>query len=142
MSKSTAAAALSSLSHKYRNKIREVGKLKAELKFVTARAASGIAESETVEALSIEIDRLRLRNDTVANDLMKTQKALKLSEFNYDQRLAAFARVQAHLKDVDGVQADLRSSLSNWKSLSAILFVVGLGIGVLSTLAYITQVPL
>lgn len=139
MAKSTAVAALASLSYKFQSKIREVGKLKSELKLVTERAATGIAEAETVKALQNELARLRLRNDTVSNELLESEKAAKLAEFNVQYTLGAYSKLQAHVQDVDGVLADLRDSVGNWKSLSAVLCVVGIAIGSLGTLAYIAQ---
>lgn len=125
MAKSTAYAALASLQHKFQAKIREVGQLKKQ-----------ISEGNNT---NVEIQRLRLRNENLVNDLTRTEKALNLSEFTASQAHTAYNRLQAHIRDTDGVLVELRGSVSNWKSLSGVLFVVGLSVGVLSALAYVAQ---
>lgn len=143
MAKSTAAAALASLSHKFQIKIREVGSLKAQIKRLVANEAEGIAKDESVRLLSNEISRLRLRNDNLANDLMKSESKLKLAEFELTQAAGAYGRLQSHTRDVDGVLKELRGEVSNWKSMSVVLAVLGVVVGGLASLAYITQtVPL
>lgn len=140
MSKSTAAQALASLSYKFQAKIREVGALKAQIKRMVANEAEGIAKDEAVRLLSNEISRLRLRNETLGVDLIKLDKALKLAEFEVAQGKAAYTRLNSHVRDTDGVLVELRGSVSNWKSLAVVLFTVGVAIGALSALAYVTQV--
>lgn len=125
MAKSTVHAALASLQFKFQAKIREVGKLKKQL-------------TEGNNA-NLEVQRLRLRNDNLSNDLLKTERQLKLAEFEVAQVQGAYSRLTSHIRDVDGVLADLRDSVGNWKSLSATLCVVGIAIGTLGTLAYIAQ---
>ena len=125
MAKSTAAQALASLQYKFQAKIREVGQLKKQL-------AEGNNEN-------VEIQRLRLRVDTLNAELAKADQDRNMSEFTLAQADAAYNRLQSHIRDVDGVLADLRDSVGNWKSLSATLCVVGIAIGTLGTLAYIAQ---
>lgn len=140
MSKSTAAQALASLSYKFQAKIREVGALKAQIKRITANAAEGIAKDEVVAKLTTEIQRLRLRNATLGVDCHTLDKALNLSEFELAQAAAAYGRLQSHTRDVDGVLKELRGDVSNWKSLAAVLFVVGVAVGTLGALGYVTKV--
>lgn len=139
MSKSTAAQALASLSYKFQAKIREVGSLKAQIKRMVAHEAEGIAKDEAVRLLSNEIARLRLRNDNLGNDLIKSDKALKLAEFEVSQATAAYRSLQSHTRDVDGVLKELRGDVASWKSFTGVALVLGVAVGVLSTLAYIAQ---
>lgn len=126
MAKSTVAQALASLQYKFQAKIREVGALKKLL-------------SEGNNA-NLEVQRLRLRNDNLSNELLKVERQLKVSEFNLAQADGAYSRLQSHIRDVDGVTKELKSEVSNWKSLAVVLFVVGVAVGTLGTLGYITQV--
>ena len=126
MSKSTAAQALASLQYKFQAKIREVGSLKKLL-------------SEGNNA-NLEVQRLRLRNDNLSNELLKTERQLKLAEFEVVQVQGAYSRLTSHVRDVDGVTKELKSEVSNWKSLAVVLFVVGAAVGALGALGYITQV--
>lgn len=126
MAKSTVAQALASLQYKFQAKIREVGALKKLL-------------SEGNNA-NLEVRRLRLRNDNLSNDLLKTERQLKLAEFEVAQVQGAYSRLTSHVRDVDGVVKELKSDISNWKSLAVVLFVVGVAVGTLGALGYITQV--
>lgn len=139
MAKSTAAAALASLSHKFRAKIREVGSLKAQLKAQADRFSEGVAEAQVVKALTLEVNRLRLRNDNLSNDLIKSDKALKLAEFEVTQAAAAYGRLQSHTRDVDGVLKELRGDVASWKSFTVVAVVLGAAVGALGMLSYIVQ---
>lgn len=140
MAKSTAAAALASLSHKYHAKIREVGSLKAFIKRATQNEAEGIAKDEAVRKLANEIKRLQLRNDNLSNELLQTEKSLRMHEFDAGQARAAYTRVQAHTRDVDVAVKALKGDVANWKSLAVVLFVVGVAVGTLGALGYVTKV--
>lgn len=125
MAKSTAAQALASLSFKFQAKIREVGQLKKQI-------------SEGNNA-NVEIRRLRLRLDTDAAAFDRLTNTLRLVELRAIQAEQAYKRLSNHTNEQEGHAIALRSDVSNWKSMAAVLFVVGAAVGVLSALAYVAQ---
>lgn len=125
MAKSTVAKALASLQFKFQAKIREVGALKKQI-------------SEGNNA-NVEIQRLRLRNDNLTAELEASDKALKFVEFELGQAKSAFKRIGNHAEDLGAQLGAARSEVKNWKSLAAVLFVVGVAVGGLGYMAYIAQ---
>lgn len=125
MAKSTVAQALASLQFKFQAKIREVGQLKKL-----------ISEGNNAD---VEVRRLRLQLDNLSHDLLTTERALNLAEFETGQAVSAFRRLTKHTNEQEGHAAALRSDVSNWKSMAAVLFFVGTAVGVLSALAYVAQ---
>lgn len=139
MAKSTAAAALASLQHKFQVKIREVGSLKACIKRLTSDLAEGVAQSEVVQKVQTELNRQRLRAETLATELLKSDKSLSLMEARALSAEKAYARLTGHVKDLDGRQRDLKADVSSWKSFVATGTVLGVAVGVLGTVAYFAQ---
>lgn len=125
MAKSTAAKALASMSHKFQAKIREVGQLKKQI-------------SEGNNA-NVEIQRLRLRTESDAVAFDRLTNTLRLTELRAIQAEQAYKRLGTFADEQEGHAIALRSDVSNWKPMAAVLFVVGAAVGVLSALAYVAQ---
>lgn len=128
MAQSTAHKALASLQHKFQTKIREVGALKKL-----------ISEGNNAD---IEVQRLRAINAELTDDLLASDKELKLSQFAAQYADGAYKRLQAHVKDIEGLLKDAKESASSLKGFTVIAFVLGASVGVLGALAYVQQVGL
>lgn len=125
MAKSTVHAALASLQFKFQAKIREVGKLKKQI-------------SEGNNA-NVEIQRLHLRNGNLVIELLKSDKALRLTEVRATSAEQAYTRLTGHVRDIEGRQKDLKAEVSSWKGFVVIGTILGVAVGALSALAYVAQ---
>lgn len=152
MAKSTVNAALASLQHRFQAKIREVGALRRKLYELTANSTTpdedanrALYEDERGQKQALAKDaqsRIRALNDV--NDVLiaKVKQATvdgDLARFELAQSEAAYRRLTKHLQDVDGVVSTLKSDVSNWRSFSAVMFVVGVAVGGLGYMAYLAQ---
>lgn len=125
MAKSTVHAALASLQFKFQAKIREVGQLKKQI-------------SEGNNA-NVEIQRLHLRNGNLVIELLKSDKALRLTEVRATSAEQAYTRLTGHVRDIEGRQKDLKAEVSSWKGFVVIGTILGVAVGALSALAYVAQ---
>jgi ribosome-interacting GTPase 1 len=125
--KSSAHAALASLKHKFQAKILEVGTLKRMVsEFQLASGFTEVRHQVQLERLNTRIEQLKSYSPAA---VIALQAELNDS-ISYVQKLKADrATLQGQLRDS-------KSSVENWKSLTAILCLIGVVIGSLSTLAY------
>lgn len=148
MAKSTVTAALASLQHKYRAKIKEVGSLRRILAELTTnsttpdedtnrklydterakkqqfagKAATALSEIRILQQKVVDAEELSLKFS------FKAQDAIRRGELLETQLENRYAEIR-----------NLKDAVSNWKSLSVILFITGAAIGGLSYMAYIAQ---
>lgn len=125
--KSTATAALASLKHKFNAKILEVGKLKNELKAERLGQQYG---------KSTEGGQLLARQSTQIAAQLRSIQSLELG---LAEMSAARDKHCIRANSAERRLSDAKSTAENYRSLACILFVVGLGIGGLSYMAYIAQ---
>lgn len=152
MAKSTVNAALASLQHKFQAKIREVGALRRKLAELTANSTTpdedanrALYEDERLQKQVLAKDaQVRIRGlnsdiDDLLDRLKTATSAGDLARFALAQSEAAYRRLSAHVQDVDGVVGTLKSDVSNWRSFSAVMFVIGVAVGGLGYMAYLAQ---
>lgn len=148
MSKSTAAQALASLQFKFQNKIREVGTLRAQVRALTANSTT--PDEDAARALYEQSRSGKQALAKQAQTIVRERDDLLVLSAGQRARIHSLTAGIQHERDIGASYeialqnerartADLKSSVSNWKSFSGITFALGLGVGVLAALAYIAQ---